>query len=931
MKKAILLLGIILIYGTNLSAQIVKGQIFDSQLNETLAGVNISYKYGGQLQGTVSNIDGQYEINVPADAIILTFSYVGYETVEYPLIISGKETITKNIYMKLSSEVMNEIVVSVGRFEQKLSDITVSMDVLKPAAIDRQNSTDLRAVISTLPGVDVNDKQPSIRGGSGWTYGVGSRSQILVDGISVLTPGVGEINWNIIPMENIDQVEVIKGASSVLYGSSALNGLISIQTKRPGLEPETKFSIYGGIYGNPANEDYQWWSKDFWSEGKYPVEPMFRKNVLSGVRNPLYTGVDFSHTRRIGNFDVTGSLNLFTDEGYRKGGYNKRVRAGGNITYHDPKVDKLNYGMNVNYLNNEYGDFFIWRSANSAYESSPIADMGRQHNMIYIDPFLNYYNTSNNTSHKIKGRFFHKNDNIIRKGDGNSIIQTLQNIGITGDQITEIIDVAQNPEQLLPPLLPPLLSGDINGLVDVIKGMGNKYLPNAGQEDYMDLISWVINNPPPGNSNDIPQWILNAINPQKDPVQPDKTYSYFLDYQFSKRFNNDAVLSSGATYEHVTANSIVTGNHDSDNIGIFTQYDHKFFDRLNLSLGVRFEYYRVDSHDREAETELLGVKLPFKPVFRGGLNYQLAEYSFLRASFGQGYRYPSLTEKFVVKDIGGVGAYPNYDLKPESGYNVELGIKQGYQIGPFKGFVDLSGFYTYYKDMIEFNFGIINADKDLGYPFITSLTDIIAMVMNGQMPSIGVKFENVSRARIYGGEISTNGFCDITPNMKLIYSMGYTYIEPEDVNADKRNQEEEANPDIFAMKSKSNTSKYLKYRQKHSVKGTFDVQWNRLSIGTNLAWKSKTLAVDYLMADERDKPQLDLMDHARSLLFGDLQGYWNKNNKGYFTMDLRLGVDVTKNVHFQWTINNLLNKEYSVRPMDVSAPRTWTMKMTVKL
>lgn len=931
MKKTILLLGIFLFCGINLSAQSVKGLIYDSQTNETLPGVNISYKYGGQLQGTVSDMNGAYEIKVPVDAFIMTFSYVGYETVNHPMIISSKGDVTYNVYMKLSSEVMNEIVVSVGRFEQKLSDITVSMDVLKPAAIDKLNSTDLRAVISTLPGVDVNDKQPSIRGGSGWNYGVGSRSQILVDGISVLTPGVGEINWNIIPTENIDQVEVIKGASSVLYGSSALNGLISIQTKRPGLDPETKFSAYLGIYGNPENEDYQWWSKDFWSSDKYPVQPIFRKNVLSGVRNPLYTGVDFSHNRRIGNFDVSASLNMFTDEGYRKGGYNKRVRVNGNLTYHDPNVDKLNYGLNVNFLTNEYGDFFIWRSPESAYESSPIANMGREHNMLYLDPFLNYYNTSNNTSHKIKGRFFHKSDNIIRKDEGNNILQTLQNMGIDGEQINNIIGIVENPGQLLPPLIPPLVNGDINGLVNVIKGMGKQYLPNAGQEDYMDLISWVINNPPPSDKNDIPQWILNAANPQKEPVIPDKTYSYFLDYQFSKRFDNDAVLSTGATYEHVTTNSIVTGDHDSDNIGVFTQYDQKFFDKLNISLGLRLEYYRVDSHKKEAETTVFGMDLPFIPVFRGGLNYQLAEYTFLRGSFGQGYRYPSITEKFIVKDIGGVGAYPNYNLKPESGYNVELGIKQGYKVGPFKGFIDLSGFYTYYKDMIEFNFGAINPNKDLGYPFITSLSEVVGMVLNGKMPAIGVKFENVSRARIYGGEISTNGFCDITPDVKFLYSLGYTYIEPEDVKADERNEQEEANTDILAMKSKSNTSKYLKYRQKHSAKGSFDLQWKRLSIGTNMAWKSKTLAVDYLMTDERDKAEPDLMDHVRSLLFGDLQGYWKKNNKGYFTMDLRLGVDVTKNVHFQWTINNLLNKEYSVRPMDVSAPRTWTMKMTVKI
>ena len=62
---------------------------------------------------------------------------------------------------------------------------------------------------------------------------------MLIDGMSALTSGTGIINWNIVPLENIEQVEVMKGASSVLYGSSALNGVINIRTKRPSLTPVT--------------------------------------------------------------------------------------------------------------------------------------------------------------------------------------------------------------------------------------------------------------------------------------------------------------------------------------------------------------------------------------------------------------------------------------------------------------------------------------------------------------------------------------------------------------------------------------------------------------------------------------------------------------------------------------------------------------------
>lgn len=140
-----------------------------------------------------------------------------------------------------------------------------------------------------------------------------------------------------------------------------------------------------------------------------------------------------------------------------------------------------------------------------------------------------------------------------------------------------------------------------------------------------------------------------------------------------------------ATFEHIRYDSAIMDEvYKSDNIAAFFQYDQRFWDRLSVSAGVRAEYYRVNNHHREAETKIFGTKVPFRPVFRAGLNYQLADYSFIRASFGQGYRNPSINEKYLRKDIGGVGVYPNLNINPEKGFNAELGFKQGYKIGNFQ-------------------------------------------------------------------------------------------------------------------------------------------------------------------------------------------------------------------------------------------------------
>lgn len=914
--------------------QTLKGHVYDDETNEPLVGVNISYKLK-ETQGVISDADGAYVINVPEGGVDLVFSYVGYDDVHLPIVIGKSKTITKDIYMNASTNLLQDVVVSAGRFEQKLSDITVSMDLLKAGDIAKQAPTDLTSTLNILPGVDVNDKQPSIRGGAGWAYGVGARSQILMDGMSVLTPGSGEINWNSIPMENIEQVEIIKGASSVLYGSSALNGVINVRTARPGLTPKTHVGAYVGIYGDPANDSYRWSDKSFWKEGKYPVKPFLRNSVLSGVRNPLYEGFDVSHSRRIGNFDVSGGLNLFTDEGYRQQGFNKRFRVGGNLTYHQPDMGEkiLNYGFNTNFLSNRYADFFIWRSPKDPYRPSAFSNMGREGNSFYIDPFLNYTNREKQTTHRFRGRFYYRGDNIFQPTEEKGIMDILGDMGTDMDAIGKI---ANGDLSVFYPVIQPALQGDWDGMVNGLYNSLGKVFPNATTADYCDLISWTMNHGLPSGTADAIPWLANVFNSNRIANKGngiDATYNYYLDYQFNKQWESGAQITAGGTYEHLRSDSRTTGVHQSDNVAAFFQYDQRFFDRLSVSAGVRAEYYRVDNFYRESDTKIFGGYIPVRPVFRAGLNYQLAQYSFLRASFGQGYRNPSITEKYARKDIGGVGIYPNYNLQAEKGFNAEVGLKQGYKIGNLTGFVDLGAFYTQYRNMVEFQFGLFN---NTTYKPINSVSDVISMISSGDGFGIGAQFHNVSKARIYGAEISANGTYDFNKNTRLLFNLGYVYLEPEDVDYKKRNELEDTYTDPLQMKEKSNNSKYLKYRQKHTVKGVIDFQWKRIDLGVNMTWKSKTLAVDYLMVDEREKPlgRLEPMDHIRQLLFGNVDGetlgtYWDRMNRPYFVMDFRAGVKVTDEVKFMFLINNLLNKEYSTRPMAVSAPRTFVMQLSI--
>ena len=325
-----------------------------------------------------------------------------------------------------------------------------------------------------------------------------------------------------------------------------MNGIINIRTARPGLTPKTRFSTYVGIYGDAENDEYQWSDKNFWKDDKYAVKPILRGSLLSGVRNPIYEGFDLSHSRRIGNFDVSGGINLFTDEGYRQQGYNKRFRMGGSLTYHQPDMGLkiLNYGFNVDFLSNQYGDFFIWRSPTEVYKPSPFTNMGREENNFHIDPFINYVNPENGTSHKIKGRFYYSADNIVRPTEGSSITDILGNMGTDANTIKNIVN---GDYSSLYPALVGIGSGIINGNLDnamngAFTSLGNIF-PNATTADYCDLISWVMDNGLPDLSgiqngqlpSDLVPWLSNVINPSRlnPKTQTDKNFDYYLDYQFN--------------------------------------------------------------------------------------------------------------------------------------------------------------------------------------------------------------------------------------------------------------------------------------------------------------------------------------------------------------------------------------------------------------
>ena len=234
-------------------------QLFDAQSGETLMGVVVKNEATGK--GTVSDVAGHFELAVSVGDT-LECSLLGYKALRYGIQPADRGRAIA-LKMKSAENEFNVVVISAGKFEQQVSEVTVSMEVLTPQLLHDKNVVSADEALQQTPGVSIVDKEPQIRSGSGYSFGAGSRVQILVDDMPSLSGDAGRPSWDYLPIENVSQIEVIKGASSVLYGSAALSGVINLRTASPADTARTVVTAYQGIYSTPQNTRSVYWDGNF--------------------------------------------------------------------------------------------------------------------------------------------------------------------------------------------------------------------------------------------------------------------------------------------------------------------------------------------------------------------------------------------------------------------------------------------------------------------------------------------------------------------------------------------------------------------------------------------------------------------------------------------------------------------------------------------
>jgi outer membrane receptor for ferrienterochelin and colicins len=288
----------------------VKGKIVDKKTKEPLIGVNI-FVETDKLKGTVTDFDGNYELKANEGEVIV-FTYLGLK--EEKLTIN--ESRSFDLEMEEEGNIMDEIVVSVGRKKEKALDAPASIVSVDAAAIKNKAGLGVTDYIKNSSGVQimqtgVQGGQPSVRGFSGFFT---SDVMSLTDNRVAKLPNTGLNMYQMMTTTDadIERIEILKGPAAALYGPNANQGVIHILTKSPLKYQEIKFWTTIGARVkikdtltdinrlNPKFDYDKFTERMLFSAGFYVGDTIHSKNpnVKMGIKvsGQLFTGHDWRYS-----------------------------------------------------------------------------------------------------------------------------------------------------------------------------------------------------------------------------------------------------------------------------------------------------------------------------------------------------------------------------------------------------------------------------------------------------------------------------------------------------------------------------------------------------------------------------------------------------------------------------------------------------------
>ncbi|MDL2262527.1 TonB-dependent receptor [Bacteroidales bacterium OttesenSCG-928-I21] len=222
------------------------GHVTSKEDGYHIAFANIMIK--GTTHGTSTDASGHFKIaNLPLGKQTVVIQCLGFKTFEKEMFFEANKSI--ELFAELESDVLNleQVVITGTRTKHYVKDVPVRTEVITNREIENKNAANIYQALEGAPGIRVENQCQSCNFTMVRMQGLGAEhTQVLINGQPMYTGLAGVYGLQQLSTIDVGQIEIVKGAGSALYGSSAIAGAINIITKEPAYQPTTSIGIQFG-------------------------------------------------------------------------------------------------------------------------------------------------------------------------------------------------------------------------------------------------------------------------------------------------------------------------------------------------------------------------------------------------------------------------------------------------------------------------------------------------------------------------------------------------------------------------------------------------------------------------------------------------------------------------------------------------------------
>lgn len=515
---------------------------------------------------------------------------------------------------------LDTMVVTATRTMKQLQEVPASVSVVTAADIEKKNITSMQEALQHLPGVYMNQSAQSgiqLRGFSSEDI------LILVDGMQMNTTYNGSANLNTIPVENIERIEVLRGAASSIYGGYAVGGVISITTK----EAQKVGTHVDAVVSYGSNST---WKKSLQVNSKVNDKWSFGLGYENRKADGYY-GAYRTAKGQAGTGTYTANLPQLANGYYVYGSQGERDWEHENYNAHikynfdEEKSLKYTYGKTKTTFSYANAKSYVKDAAGNPVYNGSVTTQNGDKISFTASKFYGYENWYEKDTHA-----------LTYKDEGNKLTASISYVDSKKDGFT---------------------SPSVPSSYDDIDWTGaGSYSSHPGKVINYDIEkAW---------ENIGKHTIVVGANFKQEEMTQDR-------FQVSN-WKNENSITGHTGQDHGKVN----------NLAVFIQDEYKFNDPFTMYLGLRLDHYKkgsgtfmnTDGSNNIHETSESKTYNELSPKI--AFDYKADDSTNYYVSYGHSFRPPTMYKMYRYSEFTSYWYVPNPDLDPETSDTFEIGMKK---------------------------------------------------------------------------------------------------------------------------------------------------------------------------------------------------------------------------------------------------------------